>query len=110
MPSKMECVLTSIFHRFGSQKGFILKFKICQNPLKNRSQEASKFRSILGSIFGLSWANLGGQAGGPAVPDTPNTAPRTPQKTDADRHFSTFAAKMIQDQILPIFGRFLVDF
>ena len=41
----------SIFHRFWCQHASIFGPKIHQNPSKNRSQNASIFRSILASVF-----------------------------------------------------------
>ena len=55
--------LASIFDRFWCQHASIFPPKIDQQPPKNRSQEASFFRSIFGSIFYRFLLDVGGQLG-----------------------------------------------
>ena len=58
-PSK----LASIFDRFWCQYASIFLPKIHQHPSKNRSQDASIFRSIFASIFLRFCFDFGGQLG-----------------------------------------------
>ena len=55
--------LASIFGRVWCQHASIFPPKIHQNPSKNRSQDASFFRSIFGSIFLRFCFDFGGQLG-----------------------------------------------
>ena len=55
--------LASIFARFWCQHASIFPPKIHQNPSKNRSQDASTFRSIFASIFLRCCFDFGGQLG-----------------------------------------------
>ena len=56
-------MLALIFARFWCQHASIFPPKIHQHPSKNRSQDASIFRSIFASIFLRFCFDLGGQLG-----------------------------------------------